>query len=155
MRRTLEIIAAERIPTQEQRMPGVRMPVRVIQLAGIVEYRKRRDAPRGSTITVPAADRTPADGAGKAVAKRASAEPWISLIPALAAHLAKLSEFQERLRKPFEWLTVREAAEHVGLTRSLIERACVEGRLPSVMDGPPSKQRRMVRVEDLEKLRFG
>ncbi len=56
---------------------------------------------------------------------------------------------------PHRYVSLRQAAKHVGLSRAVLDRACDSGQLSYVIDGPVRRQRKMVRLRDVEEIDFG
>ena len=148
-RTVLDLIETRGIATDRNGPKGTMR----VDAEAIRKVKAERDAPRQSKRTIDV-------GAGKTLAKRDAPVPasrpaeLIGGLASLAQHFAKLGEFQASSPKPHQWVTLREAARLTGLSPTLLDTACEQGRLSYVIDGPPSKQRRMVKIEDLFALRF-
>lgn len=165
VRRVEQLVHDYRWQTYKKRIPGRRLPATMIRVEDLKAYKASRSA-----ITIDVGE----PGQPHTAAKREPSPPvWVQTFVRafsdLAEKIGRLLDMQAQLiqmqaqliqrfdrrdgiAQPHQHLNLAKAARHIGLTRPFLEEACERGALPYVWDGPPAKQKRMVRVADVEML---
>lgn len=152
-RQVEQLIRKEGWRTTKQKLSGKRQASRMIEIADVKAYQLRKTAPTIDHAT------------GQQLARRAdptgvrTAPASFGAIMAHAVHefgqvadsIAKRLQAEPTI-PPYRWLTLREAAAHIGLPPSYLRQVCDQDRLPFITVGSGKNAQRMVRAGDAEQL---
>jgi len=136
-----------------EKTPGIKQPLRLFATADVLAWSKRKEPAinqDGSPVPAPvpqALTRRAAEPSGLILTR----EAMETLIAALLRKPPEALQAPETRIEPHQYVSLRFAAKHIGLSRTVLERACDSGQLSYVED----RGRRVVRLRDVEEIDFG